>query len=124
MHCVSTPGNELQFGNTFMKKRLLFWSFCLFIILINYNAGAQTARPRFKAIAIAEIGGGHVLFTAAAKIWLNKLAADSNFTIDYITDTKPITKAFLANYRLFIQLNYPPYPWSAEAQKAFEDYIE
>ncbi len=105
-----------------MKKRLLF----LFIVLVFaiIGARAQTKRPRFKAIAIAEIGGGHVLFTEAAKIWLNQLAADSNFTIDYITDTKPITKAFLANYQLFIQLNYPPYPWSAAAQSAFEDYIE
>jgi len=107
-----------------MKKNLFHWCFGLLLILVSYNTKAQTAHPRFRAIAIAEIGGGHVLFTEAAKIWLNKLAVDSNFTIDYITDTKPITKAFLANYQLFIQLNYPPYPWSAEAQAAFADYIE
>src|ERR1700733_2782200 len=106
-----------------MKKRLFYLLVGLFAFTINH-AQAQSVHPRFKAIAIAEIGGGHVLYTEAAKIWLNKLAADSNFTIDYITDTQPITKAFLANYQLFIQLNYPPYPWSAEAQAAFEDYIE
>ena len=106
-----------------MRKRLLLLYFGLFI-LINSAATAQNIQPRFKALAIAEIGGGHVLFTAAAKTWLNQLAADSNFTIDYITDTKPITKAYLANYQLFIQLNYPPYPWGKEAQEAFEDYIE
>ena len=98
-----------------MKKWVLLLFFGLFI-LINYNVGAQNTQPRFKALAIAEIGGGHVLFTAAAKTWLNKLAVDSNFTIDYITDTKPITKAYLANYQLFIQINYPPYPWGKEAQ--------
>ena len=105
-----------------MRKQL-YLCIALFVIFINNYAAAQNTPPRFKALAIAEIGGGHVLFTAAAKIWLNKLAADSNFTIDYITDTKPITKAYLANYQLFIQLNYPPYPWGKEAQEAFEDYI-
>jgi type 1 glutamine amidotransferase len=81
-------------------------------------------KPKFKALAIAEIGGGHAQFDIAAKEWLNKLAADSNFTIDYITDTKLINKHFLKQYKLFIQLDYPPYPWSDDAQKAFEKYIE
>ena len=107
-----------------MKKHLLY--LCLSLILLTvYNTQAQDInKPRFRVLAIAEIGGGHVLFTEAAKIWLNKLAADSNFTIDYITDTKPITKEFLSKYQLFIQLNYPPYPWGQEAQEAFEDYME
>lgn len=104
-----------------MKKLLL----CLLFILATHFGYAQnSAAPRFRALAIAEIGGGHVLFTEAAKIWLNKLAADSNFTIDYITDTKPINKDFLAKYQLFIQLNYPPYPWNKEAQDSFQDYIQ
>ena len=78
----------------------------------------------FRAIAIAEIGGGHARFDTAAKAWLNKLAADSNFTIDYISDTKMIDTNFLKQYQLFIQLDYPPYPWEKEAQDAFRDYIE
>lgn len=106
-----------------MKKLLAFGTFILLIAVAIQSTNAQP-KPRFRALAIAEIGGGHVLFTEAAKIWLNKLAADSNFTIDYITDTKTITRSLLANYQLFIQLNYPPYPWGEEAQAAFTDYIE
>jgi type 1 glutamine amidotransferase len=83
---------------------------------------AQTSKPRFNAIA--ENGGGHARFDSAARIWLNKLAVDSNFTIDYISDTKPITIIFLKQYQLFIQLDYPPYPWGKEAQAAFTDYLE
>ena len=44
--------------------------------------------------------------------------------VDYITNTDPINDAFLAKYRLFIQLNYPPYRWTPVAKKAFERYIE
>ncbi len=99
---------------------------CLVLLLtINHTVQAQkVTKPRFRVIALAEIGGGHARFDTAAKIWLNKLAIDSNFSIDYITDTKPITKEFLSKYKLFIQLDYPPYPWSDTAQMAFENYIK
>ncbi len=105
-----------------MKKHLICLSFSLLIVFTFNKAVAQ--KTRFKVLAIAEIGGGHVLFTDAAKVWLNQLATDSNFTIDYITDTKTITKDLLSKYQLFLQLNYPPYPWGKEAQEAFHDYIE
>jgi type 1 glutamine amidotransferase len=110
----------------FKLRRFAPWGLLfLFIVYSNFSVIAQEhQKPRFKVLAIAEIGGGHALFDAAAKTWLNNLAADSNFTIDYITDTKPITKSYLKQYQLFIQLDYPPYPWGDEAQRAFEKYIE
>jgi hypothetical protein len=37
---------------------------------------------------------------------------------------KPINAAFLAHYRLFIQLNYPPYNWTPAAAEAFTNAIE
>src|ERR1700712_3450311 len=108
-----------------MKKYTALLIFCLLVVRVAYVANCQSNKsPRFRAIAIAEIGGGHALFDVAAKAWLNKLAADSNFTIDYISDTKAINKDFLKQYRLFIQLDYPPYPWEKDAQDAFQDYLE
>ena len=44
------------------------------------------AQPRFHALVLFENGGHHLEFTNAAQPWLNKLAADSNFAIDYITE--------------------------------------
>lgn len=110
--------------NNSMRLKLRRFILPLSFYLVVFISSAWAQKPRFKAIAIAEIGGGHALFDVAAKAWLNQLAVDSNFTIDYITDTKPITKAFLAQYQLFIQLDYPPYPWGEEAQAAFKDYME
>ena len=81
------------------------------------------AQPRFRALVLFENGGHHLAFTNAAKPWLNKLAVDSNFAIDYITKTDSINKSFLAKYQLFIQLDYPPYGWTSAAVSAFEDYI-
>src|SRR3978361_742810 len=107
-----------------MRKIRLFFGIVIFVSGVLIAKAQDHKLPRFKALAIAEIGGGHAKFDSAARIWLNKLAVDSNFTIDYISDTKLINKAFLKQYQLFIQLDYPPYPWSDDAQKAFEEYME
>jgi uncharacterized protein len=87
-------------------------------------ANPQVASPRFRVLVLAETGDIHAPFVAAAKPWLAQLAADSNFAIDYIENPKPINDSMLAHYRLFIQLNYPPYRWSDTAKAAFERYIE
>ncbi|MHA4894223.1 ThuA domain-containing protein [Pedobacter sp. PWIIR3] len=88
------------------------------------QAVTAMAQPRFKVAAIAENGGHHVAYSTAAKRWLNQLAADSNFTVDYYENPKMLHKSVLANYRLVIQLDYPPYNWGQEAEQAFEDYID
>jgi uncharacterized protein len=80
--------------------------------------------PRFRVVALAEPGGIHKPFVDAAMIWLDKLAAQENFAVDYIQDTSKIDDAFLAHYQLFIQLNYPPYNWTPTATAAFEKYID
>ena len=87
-------------------------------------AMAQQAKPQFKVIAIAEKGGIHKPFVDAAKVWLAHEAIADGFTIDYIENTDKIDDALLAQYRLFIQLNYPPYAWTPTAVAAFQKYIE
>jgi type 1 glutamine amidotransferase len=99
-------------------------------MLLNISCGfvqAASSTDRetsFRVVALAEPGGLHAPFVDAAKKWLDKLAAQNNFTIDYIQDTGKIDDAFLAHYRLFIQLNYPPYNWTPTASAAFEKYID
>ena len=100
------------------KSSILFVTCMLAALFIN----AQSSR--FKVLALYENGGHHVAYTDAANPWLNKLAADSNFTIDFITNTNTITDSTLANYQLFIQLDYAPYNWTPAAFAAFQKYIE
>jgi uncharacterized protein len=96
----------------------------LFLLLVFMLANAQLKSPRFHIIALYENGGHHIEYSKAAKIWLDKLAADSNFSIDYIQNTDKINDEFLSHYQLFIQLDYPPYAWKPDAVKAFIKYIE
>ena len=93
-------------------------------IFFFFFLSAVIAQPRFHALVLFENGGHHLEFTNAAQPWLNKLAADSNFSITYIQKTDSINEVFLSKYQLFIQLDYPPYGWTTAAMDAFKNYIE
>jgi hypothetical protein len=100
---------------------------CIAFILWGSQLFAQPNKNspiRFHALVLAENGGHHIAFTKTARPWLDKLAADSSFAIDYIENPNNIDDSFLSKYQLFIQLDYPPYGWPEKAVKAFESYIE
>ena len=104
-----------------MKAIILLCCFCAVVFFNTIHA--QNKISKFSVIALYENVGHHVLYSKAAVLWLDKLAADSNFTIDFIQNTDSIDDDFLAKYQLFIQLDYPPYAWKDKAVKAFEHYI-
>ena len=103
---------------------------CWMLVLVSRMAAAQPvspgaiSAPRFRVLVLAEPGGHHIEFTRAAKPWLTKCGQENGFEVDYITNTAPITAAYLAKYRLVLQLDFVPYGWTPEAMAAFKDYIE
>jgi hypothetical protein len=101
-----------------MRKSLLALVF--FFLLVS----AAIAQPRFRALVLFENGGHHLAFTNRAQPWLNQLATDSNFIIQYIQNTDSINETYLSRFNVFVQLDYPPYGWTADAMAAFIDYIE
>jgi len=103
-----------------MKKLLLLGIAILFACPLF----VQSKSLRFHVIALYENGGHHIEYSKAARVWLDKLAADSNFSIDYIQNTDKINDEFLSRYQLFIQLDYPPYAWKPGAVAAFQKYID
>ena len=92
------------------------------IVLSVVSASAQSPNgwprpPKFRVVALAERGGGdHQKFVDAARVYLDKLAAENDFAVDYISGTERINDELLAQYKLFIQLNYPPYRWAPVAK--------
>lgn len=82
-----------------------------------------TSGDRFRVLVLSETGGHHVQYSAAAKVFLDSLSLKEHFAIDYIHDTKSIDKNFLNKYRLFIQLDFPPYAWGDTAINAFVAYM-
>ena len=84
----------------------------------------KTRPPRFRALVLYENGGNHIAYSTRARAWLDQLALDSNFRIDYLTHTDSIDEAFLRQYQLIIQLDYAPYAWKPAAVVAFQHYID
>ncbi len=111
--------------NKIMKKVIpILLLLVAFLFEHSLVAQHQNSKSRFRVLAIAENGGHHIQYSNAAKIWLNQLAADSNFTIHYIENTSTINDSMLSTYQLFIQLDYPPYGWTDKAASTFQRYIE
>lgn len=98
----------------------------LFILLLPVFTLSASAKPkpRLSILVLSEDGGHHLAYTERAKVWLDELAAKNNLKIDYIKNTELINEKFLSGYKLFIQLDYPPYRWSDASKKAFENYIK
>jgi len=105
------------------SRRLLRFALAGLAAICAHPSIAQPA-PSYKVLAIAEPGGLHKPFVDAAKAWLMREGQLDGFTVDYIEDTSKINDVFLGQYRLFLQLNYPPYAWTPTAAAAFRKYIE
>jgi len=101
---------------------LLLFPTLLLLGAIGMTVAGRT-EPAFRVLALYENGGHHVAYSQRARQWLDQLAEQSGFAVDYIQNTDTLDEALLSRYALFIQLDYPPYGWKAEAVTAFENYI-
>ncbi len=99
-----------------MKRYFIF----LFLMMLC-SGTALLAQPKFKAIVLTERGGHHESFVVAGLDWLKEYAKQEDFEFIVINKPDTITKEFLKDYKLFIQLNFPPYMWSDESKAAFRE---
>lgn len=77
-----------------------------------------------KVLVLTERGGQHGGFTDAGLKWLAAEGVKGNFSITEINNARNITEAYLSQFSLVIQLDFPPYTWPKEAEDAFVKYIE
>ena len=77
-----------------------------------------------KVLVLTERGGQHGGFTDAGLRWLAAEGAKGNFSITEINNARNITEAYLSQFSLVIQLDFPPYTWPKEAEDAFVKCIE
>lgn len=81
-------------------------------------------KHKTKVLVLTERGGQHGGFTDAGMKWLGDEALKLNFSITEINNAQPITEAYLSQFSLIIQLDFPPYTWPKEAEDAFIKFIE
>ena len=89
---------------------LLFFIALLALCATSATAAGST-HPKFRVLVLYENGGHHLAYSQRARRWLDQLAANSDFGVDYVQNTDSLDNALLSRYSLFIQLDYPPYGW-------------
>lgn len=94
------------------------------IISVQVAKATQVQAPKFKVLVLTERGGGHEGFVVAALAWLEDFSKKEDFEIRVINHPKEVEQENLADYKVIIQLNYPPYNWTAKTAAAFEKYID
>lgn len=114
-------------------KKIYFIFIFQALILISYNAkGSQsqansyesTKKEPFRALVLTERGGQHGSFTDEALKWLDTFSKENDFEYTEINNAKKINEKFLSEFKVIIQLDYPPYTWTKEGEDAFVKYIE
>jgi len=78
----------------------------------------------FKALVLTERGGQHGSFTDASFKWLDTFSKENIFEYTELNNTDKINEEFLSQYQVVIQLDFPPYTWTKDAETAFIKYIE
>jgi type 1 glutamine amidotransferase len=96
----------------------------LLMLVATLCGGTISAAPAFRVLVLTERGGQHGGFTDAALKWLGKTAGEMNFELTEINNTRLVNEAYLAQFKLIIQLDYPPYSWTKDAERAFVRYID
>ncbi len=95
-----------KFSIEIQMKTLVF----VIIIILCNNCFAQVKHAPFRVLAIYENGGHHALFSKAGGAWLDKLAAEGGFNMDYINNTDSVNDDFLAKYQLLSSSFFPLTP--------------
>lgn len=113
-----------------MKRfSVLFFITAILLISCNTNASKKedekpADKTPIKLLVLTERGGQHGGFTDAGIKWLEEQAQALNFEFTEVNNTEKINETFLAQFNAVIQLDYPPYTWTEDAERAFIKYID
>jgi len=97
--------------------------FLLFLVL-NINCFAKSPKQTVNVLVLTERGGQHEGFVVEALKWLHVFGDENNFKFTEVNHAGEIDAEMLKKYDVFLQLDYPPYTWSKEAEEAFIKSIE
>jgi len=102
----------------------------LFFLLITLICNSSPVKaipadtPAFHVLVLTERGGIHEGFVEGALNWLGYFSKENNFDYTVINKADSLTDKYLSGFRVFLQLNYPPYMWSDSSKSAFIKYME
>ena len=94
----------------------------VFVLISFQQLSAQG--QGFKALILTERGDQHEGFVAPALEWLDEFSKVHDMDYTLANHASEIDSMNLSDFDVIIQLNYPPYTWSEDGEKAFQRYID
>src|SRR5579859_1237993 len=85
---------------------------------------ARPPVPPFRVLVVASRASDHLKMIAAAKPFLEQMAKDNGFSLDFTDDTSRISDAGLADYQVFVMLHLAPFDMSYSQQAALQKFVE
>jgi type 1 glutamine amidotransferase len=107
-----------QAGDTFSR-----WALIILLILAGNWEGKAQVSP-FKVLVVASRAKDHLPMIAAAKPFLQRMATENGFYLDFTDDTSTVNNANLVNYQVFVMLHLAPFDMSRSQQAALQKFVE
>ena len=108
----------------FAKCSASLWAGVIALILCGCSVQPPSREPAVKVLVVASSDRDHEAMIAKAQPFLEALAAENHFALDFTRDAGQINEANLAQYQVFVQLHLAPFNMSASQQKALQKFIE
>lgn len=102
-----------------MTNKLIYYLLILITALPLQSFANKKDNTNYPILVLSENAGQHKPFTDAAMKWLS----EEGFNTTVIFNTEKIDSAYLSQFKVFLQLDYPPYNWTDKAKCAFEKAI-
>ena len=104
-------------------KNQIFLNFLIIFLCFysfnNCNAGS----PGFKVLAVASADPDHDPMIIEAKAFLEKIATENNFQVDFTRDATTLNDENLRHYQVIIQLHLAPFDMTRSQQMAMQHFI-
>ena len=93
------------------------------ILLLTFSARSEAQNPSFKVLVVASADPDHDPMIKKSKPFLEKIASDNNFEIDFTRDASVINEENLSNYKVLVQLHLAPFDMNQKEQQAMQHFI-
>ena len=107
--------NSLQFTGIYLVLLSLLW--------IGRIDHADAQNKSFKVLAVASADPDHEPMIIKAKAFLEKIAAENNFEVEFTRDATQLNNENLNRYQVFVQLHLAPFEMTRSQQMAVQHFI-
>jgi uncharacterized protein len=93
------------------------------ILLLTFSARSEAQNPSFKVLVVASADPDHDPMINKSKPFLEKIASENNFEIDFTRDASLINEENLTKYKVLVQLHLAPFDMTEKEQQAMQHFI-